>query len=144
MEQNEKPTLFIPDDFDMKIKNLDTMLAIANACKTARDISIFAWMCKKMDKKQMINIDIAKMITQIGKDEKGKLVSKRTLYRALENMINADLIVRLSDGTRNGVREFMINPYLVLKHRSTDKEQYFHNRMMWDEYARQTKAEEKI
>ena len=125
---------YIPDDFDMKIKNLDTMLAIANSCSTPRDVSIFAWMCKKMNKQNMVTFGIADMISKIGLNNKNKSVSKRTLQKLFERMIDAELIVRLSDGKRNGIYEFMINPYLVLKHKSVNKELYFNNRMLWADY----------
>ena len=131
-----RTNLYIPDDFDMKIKRLDTLLALANACSNGRDISVFAWMCNFMDKKNMVTVDSEIMISSIGEDENGRHVSRRTFYRIFERMIEAKLIVRLSDGSRRGVREFMINPHLVLNHKSSDKEQYFYNRLLWDGYTK--------
>ena len=136
----KKESLFIQDDFDMKIKNLDTMLAIANSCKTSRDISIFAWMCKKMNKQNMVSFSVENMISKIGLDEKDNRVSKRTLQRLFERMIVADLLVRLSDGKRRGVYEFMVNPNLVLKHRSVTKELYFNNRILWEDFLKMSKV----
>ena len=102
---NEKLYVYY-DDFNFKC-NDKLFRIIADACNSAKTLSIVYWFIKKMGKDNMVEIKSNRYMIDRAK------ITAATYYKVINTLILCNFMVKLTS------KKFMINPDMVLNFRKT-------------------------
>lgn len=122
-KDSSKPS-WVGDDFNFKI-NDKFFLALALSTKNAKEISVVYWLCKSMNKYNMIHNVNNKYLYERSN------ISKPTYYKLRKRLIDNGLIIVLD------VRTVMVNPEFIQNHRKTTNTDKIEVVTMWNNYKKE-------